>query len=830
MIPGVIPKRPLVMGDGPKTAKIIIVGEAPGADEERAGKPFVGQAGELLSELLQKAGIPRSTVYITNTIKERPNEKNDISLFIDLSKKYVKHTEAYAKYVEFLRDEILRVRPNVVVAAGAVPLFALTGLRGITKYRGSILESTLIPGLKVIPVLHPAAALPHRTPLYKWFIQFDLLRVKEQGEFPWFDFKPREYILEPSYAAACEYLDACRAAGLVGFDIEVYGPEVSCVSFSYDSSHAICIPFVQSGGREYFSLPQEMDIWRRIASILEDHRIQKVGQNFTFDTTFLFRKYGIRTVEMHDTFVASSIIFPDFPRDLGFLTSLYSDIPFYKDEGKVHFNKGQVTTSKSFWLYSAKDSIVLMDIFPRQLEELKQLGNLETYHRQRALIPVLLYMTELGIKMDVEGLRKKSELVGRELDELEAEFRRIVGYDLNLRSTQQVMTYFYDVLELPAYNNRKTGNDTVDEGALKRIARKGHKEAGILLQYRELDKMKGTYYDMLLDDDNRLRCSMNPGKTETRRLASSATIYGTGGNMQNQPDEMKKFMLVDEGFVAYNIDLAQAENRIVAYAAPDAGMIDVFEHKKDLHSISASFIARAFGEPLTPQEIKELDKRKEPCPIGGGRLTWRYWGKKANHGFNYDQGYRAFAYQNEIPENEGKKIYEAYHSTYPGVKKYHSWVQEDLRHTRTITNLFGGKRRFFGRWGDEIFKPAYAYIPQSTVADKINLHGLEYIFYNPAAFRHVQILNQVHDSIVIQIPLSAGWEYHTRALCAIIASLETPLEFRGRTFVIPADVKMHTHNLKDGVEIKWPSIYENGGSRVIQTYAQYLEDQACHVS
>ena len=265
----------IVQGSGPRTAKIIIVGESPGYHEDKVGLPFQGPAGAVLTEELHRAGILRQSCYITNVIKEKPHG-GKIAPFVDLSKKFPPTSEDYRKYVQYLKDEIVDIHPNVVVAVGAVALWALCGKKGITNYRGSILESTLVPGLKVVPIIHPSAAL--RKVPWKHLIAFDLRTVKNQSEFPWFAYDKREYFLEPSFNECLEYLNMCKQSKFFAFDIEVYGREVSCISFSYDKGHAISIPFIESKG-DYFNPDQEAELWLAIADVLEDKETHVVGQN-----------------------------------------------------------------------------------------------------------------------------------------------------------------------------------------------------------------------------------------------------------------------------------------------------------------------------------------------------------------------------------------------------------------------------------------------------------------------------------------------------------------------------------------------------------------------
>lgn len=216
-------------------------------------------------------------------------------------------------------------------------------------------------------------------------------------------------------------------------------------------------------------------------------------------------------------------------------------------------------------------------------------------------------------------------------------------------------------------------------------------------------------------------------------------------------------------------------------------MMDAFNSGEDIHSKTAALI---FRKPLS-----EVSDEDGSCPIGSGMFSERFWGKKANHALNYDMGFRSFALIYEIPEKEARFIVSAYHTAYPGIKQYYEWVQNQLR-TRTLTNPFGRKRKFMGRWGHDLFKEAYSWIPQSTVADKINRDGVLFIYNNQQWFRHAELLNQVHDSVVFQIPLDVGWHYHAEALLRIKQSLESRITWRIRSFAIPVDLDIGL-NLKD---------------------------------
>jgi uracil-DNA glycosylase family 4 len=785
-----------VSSKGPKDCKIALVGEAPGSYEMKLGEPFVGQSGKLLSNLLSTVGIIRSRCFITNVIKEQPY-KNNIKIFIDLSKKVVKITPEYNNYVKILKQELEKCSANVIVAIGAVPLYALCGERSIIKRRGSMYESTLLPGRKVIAMIHPAAAL--RQYLYQYYILYDLLKVKRESEFPDINFDENNIVIKPSFIDSINYIELCNSKDLIAFDIEVSNHEVSCISFAYSDKDVISIPFIERG-QDYFPPDQEAEVWKAITNLLENNNVTKLAQNASFDTTFLFRKYGIRTRPIEDTMVAQAIITPDFPKGLDFITSIYTDEPYYKDEGKFRIKTGGGSDER-FWIYNAKDSLVLMKAFPKMFKELMSLGNVEIYRHQTSIIEPLVFMGERGIRVDYKGLKEASKVTGQAIDGMTIELEALTeGSITNPNSVKQVKEYFYEEKKEKPYVSRTTHKPTVNEDALKRLARKGYKEAEIMLKIRTLAKLKGTYLDVNLDDDKRLRCAFNPVGTKSGRLSSSKTIFGTGTNLQNQPQEMKKYLLADKDFIMYNFDLGQAENRVIAYISPEHAMIEAFESGIDIHNQTAGLIFR--------KPIDEISDEDGSSAIAGGRYSERFWGKKANHGLNYDLGYRSFALYYEIAEKEAKFIVSSYHTAYPGIRQYYEWVQSKLRTNRTLENPFGRKRKFMGRWGHDLFKEAYSWIPQSTVADKINRDGVLFIYQNQQWFKEVELLNQVHDSIVFQIPISVGIEKHADILMRVKKSLESSINWRTQTFSIPVDIEMG-RNLKDTYKVNADNINSN---------------------
>jgi DNA polymerase I-like protein with 3'-5' exonuclease and polymerase domains len=558
------------------------------------------------------------------------------------------------------------------------------------------------------------------------------------------------------------------------------------------------IPFFFSQG-DYFTIEQEYNVMLLLEDILNDPAIAKRGATNIFDLQFMLHKYNILPAgNFHCTQIAQKIAFPDLNSGLEMVASLHTDIPYYKSDGKQWMKIGG--SFDTWWTYNNLDSMATAAAHPNQMEELYQQGNFETYERQRKLVEPLLYMMERGIKIDVEGMIKEAEETKIKIEEGHEKLNQIVGYDINFNSPQQLMEYFYERKGLKPYKKKKgqAWVDTTDETALKQIARKGFEEANIVLDLRSLQKRLSTYLNPdKLDPDGRYRSQYKPAGTDTGRLASGETIFGTGGNQQNWPHDLLKYFIFDAGYMGYSVDLSQVENRIVAYVGKIVSMIEAFEKGIDVHALTASLM---LGKP-----IDEISDEDGSSPLGNGRQSERFWGKKTNHELNYNLGYVAFALQYMIPEREAKWLLERYHRAYPGVRNnYQAMVKHLIKTTRVLTNLMGRKRVFLGpvtgSGSYKTFNTGFAQIPQSTTADVINERGIEHIYYNQHLFKPVELLTQIHDSVVFQIPTSTPWIEHAKILTLIKDKLETPLVWEGREFVVPVDITCGSNMCKEEME------------------------------
>ena len=735
---------------------LIIVGESPGRTEIEKGRPFVGPAGNVLNKVLMHAGINRKDCYLTNVL---PFFVQLIETVISFNSRAQMAT--FTPEFEYHRRaliEMLKASPcSRIVALGNVAMYALTGKIGIMEWRGTYLTNPELPGKWIVPTIHPSAVLraiktddassdAFTGKAMTYVMIHDFMKAMEGLEV---EKEQINYILDPDESTIKAYIETCYSSEVISLDLETHrkSGEITVIGVSANKQSAL------SCRAEFLPL---------FKPILENPAIVKLGHNLvTFDAIKLL-DYGIKMQPIEDTMVASRIALPDLPASLQFITSLYTRFPYYK-----YLRKVEGLTEEYFW-YNAQDALMPHYCMPKIKAIIKELGNLSIYNHITRLIPFFIEMGTRGMRLDVDGLYKMKTELEEEVNNLKLQFESLCGQPINPNSPKQVATYFFGKLGLTPY---KSGS--VDAVVLKRLSRKGIKEATILLEYRKKSKLLSTYLNEAFHEDGRLRCIYDPVGATTGRISSKKTLDGKGLNFQNLPKEFKKFVIPDEGYKLYELDLKQAENKIVAYIAPEPKMIHAFETGCDLHSLTGSFISG-----LSYEEVVEQHKNGVLAPIGIGNRTWRQWGKQVNHALNYGLGYKKFALQQELDEKRAKELHEAAHSEYTGIRMYHKWVKQALDTTGKLTNLMGRTRYFL----DDTMTKAYAYIPQSSIADIINIRGLRFIQERYA--NKVIVLNQIHDAILLQLK-----EEDEYIIDETIYSLEQPLHWKNVSFIINVDVK-----------------------------------------
>lgn len=330
-----------VLGEGPEKADIVIVGMAPGNQELKKGRPFVGGAGKELDSWLQRAGLNRASIYITNVFKEKP-PNDDIGHWSLPKKEAQKKLPGYdlpaiksGAYLdpdylwvlEELRQEIEIREPNLIIALGNVATWAILGQTKITKIRGTLAESTLVPGIKVLPTLHPAGVL--RNYSQRPVAMMDILVAAQESTHSEIIVPEREIWIDPTVQDLAEFQRRyLEPAWAIAVDIETWkNAQVSHVGFS-TADAAISVPFIDSRnpGLNYWpEFEDEVAAWywvRDICSLPQP----KVMQNGNFDLYWLW-SMGIPVRHYKaDDMILHHALYPEIQKDLGFLGSIYSNL------------------------------------------------------------------------------------------------------------------------------------------------------------------------------------------------------------------------------------------------------------------------------------------------------------------------------------------------------------------------------------------------------------------------------------------------------------------------------------------------------------------------
>ncbi len=349
---------------GPFHSKIMAVAEAPGIEEAFQGKPLIGSSGREFTKCSLEAGLPREDWRLDNVFHFRPpsnkfhaewcRSKKEVSaeykeirsLLVekrpdfDWPPTYNWANVVQGKYVmpehlialPRLRDAIRASKPNLVVALGGTALWALCGVSGIKKMRGTIMESTLVPGLKILPTWHPSYIL--RAWDDRLDLVCDLMKAKGEMKFPEIVRPSRKIWINPTiedlYYFYEKYIKNCS---LLGFDTETARKQITCISFAPTKDIALVIPFVDKSKPDYNywpTLKEEVLAWRFVKMICEGS-IPKLAQNGLYDVQYLLVPYGIAVRNFEeDTMLLHHSIYIELKKDLGYLGSIYTGEPAWK--------------------------------------------------------------------------------------------------------------------------------------------------------------------------------------------------------------------------------------------------------------------------------------------------------------------------------------------------------------------------------------------------------------------------------------------------------------------------------------------------------------------
>ena len=787
-----------VLTEGPPDAKIMLVGEAPGKAEDESGKPFQGLAGQTLNNLLGQAGIARYQCLVTNVARERP-PANKISFFFEDKKCTIPKAKLIG-WISELKQEIELYKPNIIIALGSIALWALTGEKKISDFRGYILPCTLVPGRKVLATYHPQAVN------YEWKLYFqtvlDLRKALRHSESP--AIPESKQLLYPNVSARqfIEYMEMLiehPEYDKLSVDVETIQPgsHIEELGLSHDPNFGMSI-FILKGRAPALPEKDELMLWQTFARLIEKKKI--VMQNGAYDTGVLWHNNHILVEDIWmDTLIAAHICWPELPRDLGFLGSICLDVKPWKGSSKTQE-------------YNPADAANTLGIAEVLLEEIKRQGSLEQFAFEMSLIPVSLMLQLQGIKVDREKQKELTEKWIAERAKLKALLDEQIGREINFNSSKQMCQLLYVELGLPVqYKRRKSVDEprtmTVDASALRALSRlvPDNPIFNLIIAYKKADLLVRQFLDIELSPEGKVHTSYNitgassddeedtkKTKRSFGRWSSSASIilpYGSG-NLQNIPSEARKMYRADPGWKIVQADYSQAEAVVVAHLTGDQKLIKMFYD--------------SFGLSKTEKKVYDIHKMTIANMLGidVSQVTaeQRTAGKTIRHATSYSAGPLVLANRLGIKMGDAKKLMELYHKANPNLRMWYQQIQEELKRSRTLVNLLGRKHRFLDRWGDSLFRSAYSYIPQSTVGDLLNLALLKIYHGQKALPFEINILLQLHDAVYVMTR-----EENVMDLIKYLRSnMLIPLKCNNLEFMIDVDFKVgDSWGESEDVEINW---------------------------
>lgn len=828
-----------IPGVGNPFAKILFIGEAPSYEEEIQGIPFVGPAGKIFDDCLRNVAINRHECWVTNVFKYMivPQvRKKKIPAFVRAAEAGID----VQKSLQELRTEIDQIKPNVIVLLGATALWALTNKTEISKWRGSIIHAW---NYKCVPTFHPAHLIHSELATgdywQKYIIEFDFRRAKVQSLFPHINRPSRNLAVCRNSAQLFDFYERAKLkAKEVGHpiklsvDIEAIGCIPVCIGLAFTHYEGLSVPLWNKTPIVKISEIPSSDlasIWLMLYKILMDPDFLIIGQNFKYDQDKINR-LGFRIPKLFsDTMLKAFCINPELSTSLAFNTSIYTEEPYYKDEGmEFDYTKHPMD---DLLLYNAKDAPVTLEIDDSQEPDLIELGLQDFYYNFLMKLPDLyLSIENQGIKLDdiERALLLRKYIAWSE--RLKFELWKLTGSEVNVASYKQVEILLYEVMKIP--RREGTGEEVLTQLLGNIVKKKEQREVlENILEQRRVDKTIGNYLMAMPDYDGRMKTSyficLDTGRTGTNLLEPPIrpsheirdennkkkkkyigaafqvlTKHGDiGGDIRRQyhPDENEIFVQADS---------SQAEARVVALLADDEETLKLYD-TNDVYALAASWFLGG--------EEKDFSKKilGYECPQRFLGKTLRHAGhlgaKKKRAATEVNTQARKYKIPISISEYEADRALTIFHRKAPKIRGiFHAGIISALEKGRILTapipfgidSKFGGKRTFYERWGDELFRQAYSYLPQRAITDNTKAAALRIRERIPK----IKIVIESHDSLLFSMLPKLVDEWGS----IIKEEMERPINFENcslsrHPLIIPCELEIG-ENYKDLSKFKFKEI------------------------
>ncbi|MEE9454581.1 MAG: DNA polymerase I [Paracoccaceae bacterium] len=556
------------------------------------------------------------------------------------------------------------------------------------------------------------------------------------------------------------WIDAAYARGWIAVDTETTGlndmiVDLVGVCLSVEPGSACYIPLAHViGAGDLFGAAEHADgqmdkdaALTMLRPMLEDPSILKIGQNMKYDAKILARN-GIKIAPVDDTMLLSYALHGGLHRHgMDFLSERYlkhTPIPIKTllgtGKSAITFDRVPIPEAAP---YAAEDADITLRLWKMFKPRLAIDGMTSVYETmERPLIPVLATMEMTGIKVDRDHLSRMSNNFAQKMAGLVDEIHTLAGGNFNVGSPKQLGEVLFDQMELPGGKKGKTGAYATGADILEDLAAEGHKLPALVLDWRQMAKLKSTYTDALQEHIN-----PETGRVHTSYVISGAStgrLASTDPNLQNIPvrteegRRIREAFIAEEGNVLLSLDYSQIELRILAHIAKIDSLKQAFFDGLDIHAMTASEMFNV--------------------PIEGMDPSIRRQAKAINFGVIYGISGFGLARNLRIPRAEAQKFIDTYFERFPGIREYMDATVAFAREHDYVETLFG--RRIHtpeinakGPHAGFAKRAAINAPIQGTAADIIRRAMIRV----PDAIDHLpaKMLLQVHDELIFEVPKDA---------------------------------------------------------------------------
>jgi len=568
------------------------------------------------------------------------------------------------------------------------------------------------------------------------------------------------YTLVQDRAALAALVESLGGAPTLSFDVETTSQYVMLaklvgLGLSWAPSHAVYIPVGHAEGEQL--------AWQEVRAALQpffaNPNLPKLAHNGSYDLTVLLEHGMDVQGVIHDTMILAWVLEPA-SRMLGLKAQAATELGWHMTEisALIGAGKKQITIDhaplETVGAYCGADVDATIQLFPLLAARVKAKGMWPVYEQiELPLLPVISAMERAGILLDVGFLAEMSVRLAKQLGELARELYAIVGHEFNLRSTQQMSNVLFAELKFPTERIGKTsgGQYSTAVGELEKLRDKKKDLSAtqvrvleLILEQRQLEKLRGTYVDnlpaLVNPKTGRLHTSFNQAGAVTGRMSSSDP------NLQNIPirtevgREIRRAFLAPPGWLLMSADYSQIELRVLAHVAHEESFIEAFRAGADIHAATA---ARLYGVALNDVTRKQRDV-----------------GKTINFATVYGSSAFGISNRTDLDPKQAQEFLNQYFENYPRIRDYISatieqanaagFVQTLLGRKRFFPELQGGSLPYMQRQGLE--RQAINAPIQGAAADimkiaMVRLH--EALVTQGFAAR---MLLQVHDELVLEFP------------------------------------------------------------------------------